>query len=330
MTRLLLSMLLLACAAVTQAQTLKIATVAPEGSGWMREMRAAAKAVAEATDGRVNIRYYPGGVMGDDATVLRKVRLGQLQGGAFTSSGMTVVFPDAVIYGLPFMFREQSEIDAVRAKVDPSLERGMVEAGWQPLGITGIGFAYLMSSGPIDSREALQKRKVWVPQNDVIAEETFRAGGIAPIPLPLPDVFTALQTGMVDTIGNTPAGAIALQWHGKLRQLLDLPLAYVVGIVAVDRRAWQKLSEADRAVTLRLFREASERIDAENQRADREALAALQQLGVKVVEPSPEVVARWTAIGEDIADKLVASGDITAERLAEVRAALEAHRAATR
>jgi len=322
----LLWLLLVLFVSVADAQTLKIATIAPEGSAWMREMRAAADAAKQATDGRVEVRYYPGGVMGDDATVLRKVRLGQLQGGAFTGSELSPVFRDAQVYSLPFLFRDRAEVEAVRRQVDPLLEAGFVDNGWQPLTISGIGFAYLMSSHPIDSREALQQRKVWVPRNDAIAESTFRGGGIAPIPLPLPDVFTALQTGMIDTVGNTPSGAIALQWHGRLRQLLDLPLTYVVGIVAVDRRAWGKLSEADQAAVLAAFRRAGQRIDADNQRADRDALKAMQQLGVAVVAPSPEEVARWRAVGEQVTNELQQSGRIGSELLARIRAVLAEQR----
>jgi TRAP-type transport system periplasmic protein len=329
MPRLLFVALLLACVSVSaQTTTLKIASIAPEGSTWMREMRAAASAVEAATDGRVQLRYYPGGVMGDDATVMRKVRLGQLQGGAFSVSELSTVYSDAMLYSLPFLFRERAEVDAVRERLDGKLEAGFAEAGWQVLSITGIGFAYVMSSRPIDSFAALQQRKIWIPRNDQISERAFRRAGIAPIPLPLPDVFTALQTGMIDTVGNTPSGAIALQWHSRLRHLLDLPASYVIGIIAVDRRAFGRLAEADRAVVLDIFRGASARIDADNQRSDREALAALAGLGVGIVAPSAEDAARWRRIGEEVTDELRAEGRITGELLDEVRAILAGLRAA--
>jgi TRAP-type transport system periplasmic protein len=323
MIRLLLAVLLCCCTSVqAQTTTLKIASIAPEGSAWMREMRAAAEAVEAATDGRVRLRYYPGGVMGDDATVMRKVRLGQLQGGAFSISELSTVHSDVMLYSLPFLFRERSEIDAVRAELDAKLEAGLEGAGWQMLSLSGIGFAYLMSSRPIDSFEALQQRKIWIPRNDQISERAFRRAGIAPIPLPLPDVFTALQTGMIDTVGNTPAGAIALQWHSRLRYLLDLPASYVIGIVAVDRRAWQRIDQADRQRVLQLFRAAGQRIDADNLRSDKEALAALAGLGVEIVPPSAEDAARWRRIGDEVTDQLHAEGRISGELLDQVRAIL--------
>ena len=137
------------------ATVFKIATLAPEGTGWMREMRAAGESIKSKTEGRVEFKYYPGGVMGNDATVLRKIRVGQLQGGAFTGSELASIYPDVMIYGLPFLFRNQTEVDAVRARMDPLIAAGLAEKGLVAAGITGGGFAYLLSTRPIRGRDDL-------------------------------------------------------------------------------------------------------------------------------------------------------------------------------
>jgi TRAP-type C4-dicarboxylate transport system substrate-binding protein len=316
-------LLLMLAAGVASAQsTLKIASLAPDGSLWMREMRAAGDAIATASEGRVAIKFYPGGVMGNDAVVLRKIRLGQLQGGAFTGSELTLVYKDAQVYSLPFLFRDYSQVDAVRAKVDPMLVDGFAKNGFQVVGISGVGFAYLMGTRPLETRDDLKSAKVWVPQNDRIAEVTFRAGGIEPIPLPLGDVFTALQTGLVDTVGNTTAGAIALQWHTKVKHLFDLPLSYVVGYVALDQKAFNKLSEADHAAVIAAFGEAAKRIDAGNRKADAEARAVLEKQGVTAFAPPAGEVAYWNRIGTDVIQKLIDEGALSAEVLGAVRGAL--------
>ncbi len=307
-------------------QTLKVATIAPEGSTWMREMRAAAAASEEATEGRVKIRFYPGGVMGNDVTVLRKIKLGQLQGGAFTGSELTAISKDAQLYSLPFVFRDRAEIDAVRKTVDPLLFKSFDDAGWKVLSLSGVGFAYLMSSQPIAEPGALVSRKVWVPQNDLIAERVFRAGGVAPIPLPLPDVFTALQTGLLDTVGNTPAGAIALQWHGKLREVLDLPLSYVTGYVIVEGKAWAKLDAKDQVAVADAFRASGERIDSDNRRADAQALEALKGLGVKLVPADPAEAKRWQNVGQEVTVKMRAAGELSAGPLEALQAGLAQQR----
>ena len=130
MNRLLLAVLLAwSLVAPAGAQVIKIATLAPDGSGWMRELRAAAAEVKAGTAGRVEVKFYPGGVMGGDAVVLRKMRLGQLQGGVLTSSELSLVYPDAPLYSLPFLFKDWSEVDRVRAQVDPLLAKGFEQRG---------------------------------------------------------------------------------------------------------------------------------------------------------------------------------------------------------
>ena len=321
----LLLLLILGLVASAQAQsTLKIASLAPDGSLWMKEMRAAGEAVAKGTEGRVTIKFYPGGVMGNDTVVLRKIRLGQLQGGAFTGSELSQVYKNAQIYSVPFLFTGYDQVDAVRPKIDPLLVAGFEKSGFRVVGISGVGFAYLMGSREVADRDQLRAAKVWVPQNDRIAELTFQAGGIEPIPLPLGDVFTSLQTGLVDTVGNTAAGAIALQWHTKIKHVFDLPLTYVVGYVAIDGKAMAKLSESDQALVTQAFGDAAGRIDAGNRKADSEARAVLQGQGVKFAAPSAEETAYWKGIGDQITTQLLKDGSLDEDLLTAVRAALGA------
>lgn len=316
--------LALALPATAADVTLKIASLAPDGSLWMKEMRAAGDAVARDTDGRVAVKFYPGGVMGNDATVLRKIRLGQLQGGAFTGSELSLVYRNAQLYSLPFLFEDYDQVDAVRAAVDPMLVEGFAQAGFRIVAISGVGFAYLMGSQPIGTREQLKSAKVWVPQNDTIAELTFREGGIQPIPLPLADVFTSLQTGLVNTVGNTTAGAIALQWHTAVTHLFDLPLSYVVGYVAIDGKAFARISEADQAAVVAAFNASAARIDAGNRRSDADARAVLQKQGVVFTAPDAGETAYWKGVGASVTRQLVADGALDAEVLDAVRAKLPA------
>ncbi len=324
--RLLVVFVLWLGALPAQAQTLKIATLAPEGSAWMSAMREAAQEVESASSGRVKIKFYPGGVMGNDSTVIKKIRLGQLQGGALTATELASIAPNAPIYGLPFLFSDLDQVSAARQALDDKLAAELQAKGYRMISISGVGFAYLMSNRDIASREALQASKVWVPQGDLIAERTFRAGGISPVPLPLADVFTALQSGLIDTVGNTPAGAIALQWHGGLKQILDLPLTYVAGFVVVDERAFGKLSAEDQQVLLAAFRRGGERIDQNNREADAQALEALVELGVEKVAVSEQEVLRWRQIGEQVGEQLVSEGKLDGDLLAELRRVIAATR----
>ncbi|HET9482500.1 MAG TPA: TRAP transporter substrate-binding protein DctP, partial [Xanthomonadales bacterium] len=301
----------LVLAFAAHASTLKIATVAPEGSGWMREMRAGAAAIEQRSAGRVQLKFYPAGVMGNNAAVLRKIKLGQLQGAAFTGAEASVVYKDAPVYGLPFLFRDEAEVASVRARVDPMLRAGFERHGMIAAGISGGGFAYLMGTKPIRSRADLQHSKVWTPQSDRISEVAFSAGGVSAIPLPLSDVYPGLQTGLIDTVANTFAGAIFFQWHTRVKYLVDLPLTYVAGLLLLDGKAVAKLSAEDRAIVLEEVQAAFDRIDAASRKDNAEARATLAKLGVEFIAPTAAEAELWRDIGEQAERQLLAEGEFT-------------------
>jgi TRAP-type C4-dicarboxylate transport system substrate-binding protein len=257
--------------------------------------------------------------MGSDTVVLRKMRLGQLQGGVLTSSELAQVYPDAAVYSLPFLFDNWAQADKARTVVDPMLAKGFEAKGMTMLSASDVGFAYVLSIKPLKSAKDVAGAKLWIPQNDEIAERTFKAGGSSPILLPLGDVFTSLQTGMVDTVPNTPAGAVALQWHGKLKNMIDLPLSFVVGFVVVDNKAFAKISAADQALVLKAFRACGARMDAAIKRDDVAALAAMKKQGLQVNQMPPAEVARWKQIGAKVTQDMIAAGHISGPLVAAIR-----------
>ena len=305
-----------------QAATIKIATVAPEGTAWMREMRAGAEAIKKRTDDRVEIKYYPGGVMGDDATVLRKIKIGQLQGAAFTGSEAALITPDANVYSLPFEFKTQAEVDKVRSSLDAMLQKSFERAGYDAVGISGGGFTYLMSVKEVKGKDDLKAAKVWIPQGDRVAEAGFKAAGVTPIPLSLADVYTSLQTGLIDTVANTPAGAIAFQWHTKLKYMVDLPLTYVVGVLVVDKKIVDGLSPDDQKAVNEEFGSAFTRLEKINRDDNEQARAALQKQGVTITSPSVDETRSWEAVGIDARKSLSADANITPDMSTALNKAL--------
>lgn len=319
-------MLALVAAPLAAQQTIKIATVAPDGSVWMKQLRAAAAEVQAKTQGRVSVKFFPGGVMGGDAVVLRKIRLGQLQGGALTGSDLAGVCKDAQIYTLPFQFNSQAEVDAVRKVVDPMLADCFQKGGMRMLGLAGGGFAYLMSTHELRSRDDLRSSKVWVPANDRIGELTFKNGGITPIPLPLPDVFTSLQTGLVDTVETTTSGAVILQWHGKIKFIVDLPLSYIPAFFLVDDKALSKLTAPDQTLMLQAFNAAMSRIDLSNRHENVAAVAAMRNGGTMLLTPPPDEATRWRDIGVATARQMEQQNAFTPAVIAAIRRVLASQR----
>jgi len=307
--------------------TLKIATVVPEGSSWMVEMRRAAKEISEKTAGRVKLKFYPGGVMGNDKTVLRKVRAGQLQGGAFTSGALSGIFPDIELYSLPFLFRDYDEVDYVRKQMDAKLEAGLEANGFVALSIADGGFAYVLSQQPIRRVEDMSGAKVWLVEDDTMSAVALDIAGVSPVPLPIADVYTALQTGLVDTVAAPPAGAIAFQWHTKVKYLTDVPVMYLVGVVAIDRKAFSKLSPADQQIVRDTVAAASRRLDQESREGEENAREALANQGIQFVEASSaEEVQRWRRISADAIVKLRKMGIYSDATIQEILGLLDEYR----
>lgn len=313
--------------AASAATVIKIATAAPEGSAWMREMRAGGDAIKAATEGRVELKFYPGGVMGNNEAVIRKIKLGQLQGGAFTGAEISPVYKDAPVYSIPFLFRNQAEVDAVRAKIDPLLKKGFEDAGFIAPGMSGGGFAYLLSTKPIHNRDDLRATKVWTPASDRIAQVAFEAGGVSPTALPITDVYTGLQTGLIETVANTTAGTIAFQWHTKLKYMVDLPLTYVIGILVIDKKVADTLSAADRATLDAEIGKAFAKIDSGGRVDNASARDALIKGGLQMFTPSADEAKFWEGVGEESDKRLAKEGAFTPSLVAAMKAALAEARA---
>lgn len=283
------AVLLLALAFMTapvHAVTIKIATLAPDGNSWMRLMRDGAKEVADRTAGRVKFKYYPGGVMGSDKSVMRKIRVGQLHGGAVTPGALLNIYPDASVYGVPLLFRSYDEMNFVRQRMDKKIVQGIEENGFITFGLSDGGFAYLMSNEPVRSLKDLQGKKIWIPEDDKITLAVFRDMGISPIQLPVSDVYTGLQTGLIDTVGISPIGAVAFQWHTKMKYLTDVPLLYLNGMMIVNKKTFRKISPADQAVVREVYGRIFDKLNVQNQKDNIAAKKALRQQGIKFVTMS--------------------------------------------
>ena len=309
-----------------QAVEIKVATVAPDGSGWMREMRAGAEEIRLRTDGRVTIKFYPGGIMGNDAQVLRKIRIGQLQGGAFIGSGLGERYSGFNLYGIPLLFRSLEEVDFVRARLDEDLAVGLREAGFTSFGFIEGGFARLMANDPISSVEDMRRRKVWSPEGDPIGYRVLEAMGLSPVVLPPTDVLTGLQTGLLDVVAASPVVALVLQWHTKVKYVTDLPISYGLGIFAIDNRVFDGLSRADQELVRAIMSPVMESLDTQTRDDNREAEAVLRQAGVEFVPVNAAQIPGWRNTIEGLYPELRQRRDIDASILDKLLVLLDEYR----
>ncbi len=283
MKKLVWAMLFLALSGNALAATLRVATITPENSQWMRDMRAAAAEIQERTDGRVEIKYYGGGVQGTDSTVLNKIRVGALQGGAFTPSALASIYSDMNLYGLPLIFNSEEEAAYVRERLDQTLAEGLEDAGFVTFGFAAGGFAVIMSNEPVQSLDDMRGQRVWVPEGDTISYAAMEALNLSPVTLPLTDVLTGLQTGLIDIVMMSPIGAIVLQWHTRVKYVTEMPLVYTMGFMAIDKRAFARLSEEDQAVVPEVMTRTYDNFDVVNLIDNHEARDALLNTGIESV-----------------------------------------------
>ncbi|MEE8119602.1 MAG: TRAP transporter substrate-binding protein DctP [Gammaproteobacteria bacterium] len=300
--------IVLASFAAHADMTFKIATIAPDGTRWMTEMRAAAKEIKQQTEGRVSFKFYPGGVMGNDRSVMRKIRIGQLHGSVFTGGGLADVYPDIRIYGLPMLFANLDEVDYVRERMDEVFEKGMEEAGFINFGFAEGGFALLMCQKVIKSSADLQDEKAWIPEGDIVAYAGIKALGVSPVVLPITDVLTGLQTGLVSTVAASALAAVAFQWHTRVKYVTDVPISYLLGIFTIDKRAFNRVDAGDQAIVRDVLSDVFDRLNALNRADDEAARQALMEQGIKFVVPPDEVIAEWRATSQQVIDKMGKEG----------------------
>ena len=325
--RILLALILLAVSAVSNAQTIKLATIAPEGSGWMNAMRAGAKEIKERTEGRVNFKFYGGGVQGNDNQVLRKMRIGQLHGGAFTSNVLIQFQKDAALYGMPMLFNSLEEVQFVRKHMDDKL-RGLIEdAGYVNFGFAGGGFAHIMSNRPISNLEDLSGLKIWIPDGDRVSYEASKALGISPVIMPLTDVMTGLQTELIDTIMGPPAATIILQWNTKVSYITDFPLAYVFAMMVIDKKYFDRISAADQIIVREVMEQIYLGFDQQGNEDNIQAYKALLDDGMQPVTPDAGQIPQWHSAMQESNHQLAKDGVFDARLLTELECYVAAFRA---
>ncbi|MBT3352481.1 MAG: TRAP transporter substrate-binding protein DctP [Nitrospinaceae bacterium] len=286
-------------------QVIKFASLAPEGTTWMRIMRKLDKDMRKATKKAVRFRIYPGGVSGNEKDVVRKLRIGQLHAAGFTGVGLGELLPAARLFELPFFFQSYEEVDAVHKALDPWYEAEFRKKGWVLLGWSEVGFAHFFSKNPIVASRDLAGQKVWMWEGDPLARAYFSAIGVRPIPLAVTDVLTSLQTGLIDTVYISPLGAIALQWFTKVRYISKVPMANVTGALIMSKRRFKRMTPGQQTLLLDKTRARMIELRRLTRSENERAIKAMTKRGL-TLSPKPEAseLAAMQRLGEKAREKL--------------------------
>ncbi len=307
---------------------LKFATLAPVGSTWANLLQEWADEVKQQSDGRLVFKIYPGGVQGDEPDVLKKIRFGQLHGGAFTGYGIGHIYSPARALELPFLYSGIDEIDYVRNHFMGDIEQGYRDNGYEMLGWMEVGFIYFFSKEPIRSLDDLQKRRIWHWQGDPMGKAFFDASGIAPVPLSIIDVYTSLSTGLIDTVYCPPLGAIALQWFNKTGYVTNVPMANGIGSLIVSRRFYQNLPQDLQKLLKSTGQATGAKLIAATRKDNQDSLDVLRSKGMKfVLDPEDLDEAQVNDISTRAAQSLMDSGYIPQAIITSIQQWLAEYRA---
>lgn len=283
---------------VAKTLEIKIATLAPEGSPWIKTFQTIDAEVREKTDNQIGIKVYPGGVLGDEKDMLRKMHIGQIHGAALTSAGLSAIYGELDVFQIPFLFESHHEVDYVIDEMDAFFQKGFEENGYILLGWSEGGFVRLMSTAPVATMDDLRKLKVWTWEDSPMTKVIFDQANVSAIPLSVPDVLVGLQTGLVDVVYAPPSGAILLQWFTKTKYITDVKLIYLVGGLVMQKKMFNKLSPEHQKILLETCRHRMNELKTIIRKENQEALQVMIKHGAKIITPTPPQIAEFKEVSD--------------------------------
>lgn len=321
-----LALLCVFCVAVCAQVTVKIATVAPEGSIWMVELDKMNQEIQRKTRGDVKFYIYAGGVAGEERSVVKKIQMGALDGAAFAGTGLGELMSHIRILELPFFYNDYAEWRYVYDKISPKLEQEFWDKNYKLLGWTEGGFAYLYASEPIRNLDQFRKAKVWFYEGDALIESCFKELNATGYPMGVTDVVTSLQTGKINCVYCPPYALMAMRWHTHVNHYTDLPIVNVLGGLVITKKAFLKIPKAHHKVVQDVSRKYMEQLFHKAKKANEDTIKELsEKFNIKPVAPDASMLEESKVFSQKIA-KMQVGGLYSQELFSEVCNYLEEYR----
>ena len=319
MIRLIVATLVTAAALLTGSAgaqspvVLKIATIAPDGSPWHDVLLELAQRWRDVSHGAVQVKLYAGGSQGDEAELVRKVRIGLLQGVAVTSSGLDTISPGFSAFSVPLLIESYEELDYVRDRISPRLTQSLSDHGFVVLNWGDGGWVRFFTTRPVRTIDDVRRLRTFTWAGNPQGEELWKQAGFHPVPLAPTDILTSLQAGLIEGCPVPPTAALAYQWFGISKYMLDIKIAPVVGATVISRSAWERIDPSLRPALLREAELAGARLRDRIRNLDGEAITAMRNRGLQVVTPTPDLQQQWrdaaTAVYPKVRGGLIPAAD---------------------
>ena len=301
-----------------EGYTLRIASLAPAGSSWMKILNAWNKTLKEKTRGKLKMRFYPGGSQGDERDFVRKMRVGQLDGGVVTMTGMSMLVPAMNVLTIPGVLDTYEELDRVRDRMAPEFEGMFGKENMRLVGWGDAGKTRLFSVEPIEKPSQIKAMRPWVWKDDPIFVEFYQVIGASAVRLGVPEVYPALQTRMVDVISSSALTAVALQWYTRVKYMTAHNSAIIAGGTVMRKDKYDELPADMQEVFDSTAARAHELLNKTIRKDDEKAYQVVVKKGIEVVDTSV-AKAEWDAAYKKVRDNL--TGRMFSKSLADSVAA---------
>ena len=307
LTGLILSLILVGNVSPLYSQRtvlIKLGTVAPKDTLWHQVLQEMAQDWERISGGTVKVRIYPGGVLGDEVDMLRKVRRGQLHAVALSGAGLSHAEPGVSCLQIPMMISSYEELDYVRDRVAPKLETMLEDKGFTVLNWGDVGWVHFFTKQPARTLDDIRGMKLFISAGDPETEKLYREFGFNPVPMPVTDMVAILQTGLIDAFDVPPLFALSDQSFALAKNMIDVKWAALVGATIVHEDAWEQIPAALRPKLLASARRAGEKLREDIRRLGDESIVAMKMFGLNVTELDEATRNEWRAEAEAAYPKL--------------------------
>jgi TRAP-type transport system periplasmic protein len=294
----------MAAALAQQTVTIKMGTLAPDGSLWHQALLKMGEKWRQITGGKVRLVIYPGGTLGDEPDMVNKMRVGQIQAVALTGAGMSGIDNSVMCLQVPMMIQSYEELDYIRDRVAPHLEKSIENKGYVVLNWGDAGWVHFFSTKPVTRLNELRSLKLFTWAGDPDSLALWKTNGFRPVPLAATDIMMALQTGQIEVMPTTPLYALSNQSFALAPNMLDLKWAPLVGATMITRKAWDSLPADKRGELMAAAKEAGLALRGGVRQMGDDAVTAMQKRKLKVVHADDAVTAEWRAEAERIYPKI--------------------------
>jgi TRAP-type C4-dicarboxylate transport system substrate-binding protein len=284
---------------------IKIASIAPTRSPWDKAIEKMAADWERLSNGAVEVKIFAGSIAGNEQDMIRKIRLGALQGGVFSNMGLAKIDHSLTVLSIPFLFHSREEFNAVFDKIKPSLEKTIEGKGFKVMLWTLAGWVNFFTKGPVVDTEDLKKYKISVTPDFPELEQIWKRMGYEIITGEASELLIQLQSGAASGSYLPPLLAASGQYFALVPHMFAPSLAPLVGGLLLSDKAWASIPADLHGPFLEAVAAAARGLYEETMTLEADAVKMMRDNGLTVHDPPAGTLAKWYEAAGQAVDRLI-------------------------